>query len=1171
MDYIRFCINNPVKVMVAVILLLLFGFIAIFTIPIQLVPNVDQPVITVTTTWTGRSPEEIEREIVEEQEDKLKGVSSLRKMTATAQQGSSSFELEFYIGSDMTRALQEVSDKLREVPSYPDDVDQPVIKLADTASSNAIAWMIIQSDDPNFDIATLYDQADKRIKPYLERIPGVSESNIYGGREREVHIQVDPRRLAERGITFNQLRSALRAENINVSAGDLADGRLDIRVRTVGQYDNLDDVRNTIIAYSSAPLSSSNTTGDMAQDSLTGGGPIRVKDIATVELTMEKRRTFVHSKGRNAIAVNAIRESGANVVEVMRQLRQRVKEIDRDILPSMGPGLHITQVYDETVYIDDALQLVLDNLWQGGILVVIVLLLFLRGIRSPITVSLALVALVVLGVLAFVTLGMAKSLVIVGIVIAMACILFNSRPTAIIAVSIPLSIIGTFVVLTGAGRNLNVVSLAGLAFAIGMVVDNSIVVLENIDRHLNMGKTPIRAAYDGAKEVWAAILASTATTLVVFLPVLTLKEEAGQLFLDISLAICAAVALSLIVSVTVIPAAGSRWLRERHVDTRSTQRAFNSIFGIAPLLGKLRDGLADLIYFLCGSTLARLGIVAAFTVASIVGAYFLMPPTTYLPKGNRNLVFGVMFTPPAYNIKQAESIGERIEAGVRPYWEAKSWDETKKLPPAFDFQTQRMLLVPPIDNYFYVTFNGNIFMGASSADKSVVSPLGSLLTGAMSSIPGSFGFAQQASLFGRGVGGASSVDVELSSDDLTTLRNSAMALYNTLGQKYGFQGGVQPDPLNFNLASPELRVQIDRVRAADVGIDVNSLGLGVQALIDGAIVGDYREGGDSIDLLMVRDPDYPLTVDSLGQVPVAISPAFGGGTVPLSAVATIYHTDAPQTIKRIEQRRAITLKVLPSAEVPLEQVTKDIEAMIGPMRESGQISPGVEIAMAGTADKLSQLRESLLGTWHGWNMQSLKSLLFSRMFLALLVNYLVMCWLFNSFVYPFVIMFSVPLATVGGFLGLRLLHTFDPSQLLDVVTMLGFVILIGTVVNNAILIVAQSLNFMQGFGESEQDKLEKAMKPREAIRESVRTRLRPVLMTTVTTLFGMLPLVIKPGSGSELYRGLGSVVLGGLLISTLFTLIVVPLLFSLMLDLKASCYKMLGWEVAELLASDSTK
>ncbi|MCC7145302.1 MAG: efflux RND transporter permease subunit [Phycisphaeraceae bacterium] len=1151
MDYIRFAITNPVKVTVAVLLLLLFGLIALFTIPVQLTPNVDQPIITVETNWTGRSPEEVERSIVEEQEDKIKGVTNLKKMTATSSLGRAQITLEFYIGTNMTRVLQEVSDKLREVPEYPEDVDQPVITASEASEERAIAWMVLVSEEPGFDVASIFEEADKRLKPYLERVEGVSQVNIYGGRKREVHIQVDPKRVAERGITFNQLRQALRLENLNISAGNLPSGRLDLRVRTIGQYEDLESVRNTIVAD-------------------TAGGPVRVRDVATVVLTLEKERAFVKTNGKPAMAINVIRETGANVMTVMAEVRQRIEEINRTILPSMGPKLKLEQVYDETIYISDSLALVTDNLWQGGALVVLVLLFFLRHVRSPALVGLAAVVLTFSAATAFAAPeGWVKTLALAGVGLAMLVIVLDSPPTMIIGLAIPLSVIGTFVAMTAFGRNLNVVSLAGLAFAVGMVVDNAVVVLENIDRHLGMGKTAMRAAYEATREVWLAMMASTATTLVVFIPVLTLQEEAGQLFRDISLAVCASVGLSLIVAVTVIPAAAARWLghkpKAKAKEAAARGLRFETLWGIAPLLGNVVNLTAATVYAATGSLVVRVVVVAVFTAASMIGSWLLMPPTTYLPSGNRNLVFGVMLTPPGYNIAQNRSIGERVEAGLQPYWEAKSFEDTAKVPPLVDMSTGQVVEGPRpwIDHYFFVSFGGQIFMGAASGSKEIVQPLEPLMTGAMMQIPGAFGFAKQISLFGRGLGGSNSLDVEISGDDLTTVRASTEAIYQTLMARYG-QMNVIPGPMNFNMAAPEYQVTIDRVQAADLGIDVASLGLGVQALVDGSVVGDYRYQGDSIDLVMVRDPKLELTPETLGDVPVAVNPAYGGGTVPLSSVARLRHTEAPQEIKRIEQRRAISLAVTPPTDVPLEQATTDIQKMIEPLRASGQVSPDVEITMAGTADKLIQVRESFLGPWHGWTIKSLESLIMSRMFLALLINYLVMAWLFDSFLYPFVIMFTVPLATVGGFLGLRVTHTFVPTQLLDVVTMLGFVILIGTAVNNSILLVAQALNFMQGFGESPEDRLEKAMTPREAIRESVRTRMRPVMMTTTTTLLGMSPLVVKPGAGSELYRGLGSVVLGGLAVSTVFTLLVTPLVFSLVLDVKIWAYRRMGWPIKEL-------
>lgn len=1132
MDYVRFSISNPVKVTVGVLIILLFGMISLFAIPIQLVPNVDKPQINVTTDWTGRSPQEIEREIVEKQENKLKGVSNLRKMISTSQLGRSSIELEFYVGTNMQRALQEVTNKLNEVSSYPDNVDQPVIVVADSSSENAIAWMILSSDDPDFDVQTLYEKLDKRVKPYFERVEGLSEVNIYGAREHQVHVEVDPVRMAQWGITFNQLGTALRQENINISAGNMEIGRQDIRIRTIGQYEDVISIENTIVAYGQ-------------------GGPVRVKDLATVTETLEKQRSFVHSRGERGVAINAIRESGSNVISVMEQLQARIKEVNENILPDLGPKLKLVQVYDETDYIYDAINLVLFNLCLGGVLAVCVLTLYLRSIR----------------------------------------------PTMIVSLAIPVSVIGTFVVMVGFGRNLNVVSIAGLSFGVGMVVDSAIVVLENIDRHLGMGKSAARAAYDGAKEVWGAILASTLTTLAVFIPVLMIQEEAGQLFRDISLAICASVSLSLIVAVTVIPTASARWLRP-HKKLEEGTRGHNlrNLFGLTNYTSRLSTILSDFIYRMTGYASLSLLIVAAFTLIAIGGAWLLMPPTTYLPSGNRNLVFGIMLSPPGYNIDQNLKMAKRMEDRLRPFWEAETYEDLSNNPNLpqviHPFTQQPVSHVPPIDNFFFVSFGGNIFYGATSADKQNIKPVEGLLQWSGSTSAGAIPLAFQAGLFGS-LGSGNSVDVEVSGDDLDQVREAAMTLQAKIIGELGYGPfAVRPQPGNYNLTGPELQIIIDRVKAADLGIDVQSLGSGVQALIDGLIVGEYRYQGDMIDMLVIRNPNMTITPEDLVQIPVSYVDANGKvGSVPLSSIARIVPADAPQEIRRIEQRRSVTLSVTPPPTKALEQATREIEAAIIEMRKQGQMPRQIETASAGTADKLVQVREALLGRWYGLSgknfFKTLGSLLTSRLFLSLLIVYLLMSALYESFLYPFVIMFTVPLATLGGFMGLRLIHDgwgmqswpligdklygffgpqglrfIDPTQQLDVVTMLGFVILVGVVVNNAILIVYQALNFMQGFGESQDDKIE-AMPARKAIAESVRTRLRPIMMTTTTSFCGMAPLVIMPGSGSELYRGLGAVMLGGLLVSTLFTLIVVPLLFNLVLEAREWTRAKMGWQETE--------
>ncbi|MBL4702349.1 MAG: efflux RND transporter permease subunit, partial [Phycisphaeraceae bacterium] len=1035
MDYIRFAITNPVKVTVAVILQLLFGMISLVQIPVQLVPNVDQPIITVETQWTGRSPQEVERDIIEKQEDKLKSVSNLRKMTSTCSLGKGEITLEFYVGTDKDQAFKEVSDKLREVPEYPEDTDEPVINTGENEPSKAITWMILDSTDPNFDVQSFFHVANDRVKPYLERVDGLAQINIFGGRDREVHIQIDPKKLALRGITFTQLRNAVRLENINSSAGDLPDGRLDVRIRTVGQYETLDELHNTVIAQ-------------------TAGGPVRIKDVGQAIVTLEKRRSFVRCNGRSAMAINGIRETGANVISVMTDLRQRVEEVNQTILKNYENdkyGLRIRTVYDETIYINSAIDLVQKNLVFGGILAGWILLTFLRTIR----------------------------------------------PTMIIMLAIPISVVGTFVVMTGFGRNLNVISLAGLAFAVGMVVDNAIVVLENIDRHIALGQPPHKAAYTGTKEVWGAIVASTLTTLAVFIPVLTIQEEAGQLFKDIALAICAAVSLSLIVSVTVIPTASARWMREKKVREKGgyLKHLSKDMFGLVHLVNSTIKRFTDFMHAIMKPTstrwFARFCIVAFFTLVSLLGAKLLMPAASYLPSGNKNLVFGIMLTPPAYNIKQNQFIGERIEASIAPYWEAQNTSQATKIGPVPNmFTKQPYPQVPAIDRYFYVSFGGTIFMGCSSKDDQLVQPLGSVLSQGMSGIPGSFGFARQASIFGRGIGGSNAISVEISASNLGELRQHALTLYMQLAGKFGFMS-VQPSPMNFSLMGPEVRIKPNYVKASELGINMANLATGIQAMVDGTIVGDFRLEDDSVDMLIVRDPKFPLTPETIPNIPIAIVDKKGNHKViPLSAVTRIIPADAPQQILRIEELRSVSFSVMTPPEIPLEDAYNQIAQIVQDSKDSGAIPKNLEVNLAGTADKLVEVRETMIGKWTGFNTESFKSIGFSRMLIALFITYLLMAALFESFLYPFVIMFSVPLAAIGGLAGLRLIQLMDPTQQLDMLSMLGFVILIGVVVNNAILLVHQSLNFMRGNADAVQGQ-HQPMPPAMAISQSVRTRIRP--------------------------------------------------------------------------------
>lgn len=1173
MDLVRWCISRPVTVTVGVILVVMFGLIGVVSIPIQLAPNVDRTEIRVATVWPGRSPEEVVDKITKEQEERLKSVKNLKSMRSISREGGSEITLEFYLDANINRALQEVSDALRQVPEYPDDVDEPTIEAVTGAAENAIAWIITdlspegRAKFPGFDITTLYDALDKQVKPFVERIDGVAEVNIYGGREREMQVLVDPMLLAQRGLTYGDLMSALRAENDNISAGTLSEGKRDYRVRVIGQFENEADIRNTVVAWRD-------------------GGPVYVKDVADVRLDYVKERGFVRSLGEPAIAMNAIRQTNANVMEVMEDLRKTLDEVRADVLPRLdpevGPYLRMRQVYDETVYIQSAIDLVMSNLWIGGLLATAVLMLFLRSFVA----------------------------------------------TGIVAIAIPISVIGTFLVLLALGRTLNVISLAGLAFATGMVVDNAIVVLENTFRHRQMGKSAMRAALDGGREVWGAMVASTLTTVAVFIPVLTIQEEAGQLFRDISLAIVASVTLSLIVAITVIPASASRWFGEykpSHAHGR-VWRGLHSLFGIAPAMDRATRWYGRTLYWLMNEWRAwtvRPALILVMMALSLIGAWKLAPPLDYLPAGNRNLVFGGLLIPPGYSVQQMEEIAERIEAQVRPYFEA-SRDPSMvaglaPIPrrPTFDPVTGAPIPQPPyeavpIDNNFIGAFNNTMFTGATSMVPDKVVPVGQLLTNAMSTIPDSYGGAQQSSLFGRGPGGGSgnTINIEISGPDLGRVKAVAGAMFGSLGaaEQYGYQR-VRPDPANFSIQQQETRVEVSRL-GSELGLRTRDVGMAVQALFDGAYAGDFRTLGDTIDMRLLPKGGRLAHRELLADTPIA-TPM--GPVVPVSSVVEIKEGLAPQEIQRIEELPSVTLRVQPPQGMPLEAVMTDIrENHVQPLRDAGLVDSTMAINLAGTAAQLDEVKTSLMGAREAGPRPAWKTvgdvvllvglgvsvaiavwgfvraarerrvelfygglgvlalgvtlvgasllfvenpqLIFARMVWALAVTYLLMCALYESFVYPLVIMFSVPLAIVGGFAALRIVHNWTASnpmintQNLDVLTMLGFVILIGVVVNNAILIVHQALALMRGEADTQRGRHE-ALPPLSAIAEATHSRIRPIFMTATTSVLGMLPLVLFPGAGSELYRGLGAVVCGGLIVSTLFTLIIVPLAMSIVVQM----------------------
>jgi len=1045
MKIIDASIRYPVSTAVGVILLVLFGTLSLFRIPVQLTPNVDEPEITVTTIWPGASPHEVEREIVQEQEDQLKGVEGVIKIESQSFESRAQVTLTFQTGTDLDTALLKVSNHLQQVRRFPEDAEKPIVTSVNLEAS-AIAWMTLEPipDGPfQGDISTLYDFADDFIKPQLERVPGVAMVNVYCGRQREMQVIVDPAALAARQVTLREMADALDRENRNFSGGDFDEGKRRYLVRTVGEYSSPEEISNVIVAYRNRVA-------------------VYVRDVAQVRLDYRKADAVCWQKDKRVLVLNALRETGSNVLEVMKGLHAAVDSVNQERLHPRGLDLRI--VFQETDYIYDAINLVKQSLYLGGALAVLVLLLFLRSASS----------------------------------------------TFVVAAAIPISLIGTFLFMVWFDRTLNVVSLAGMAFASGMVVDNSIVVLENIYRHRQMGKPRFQAAYEGSREVWGAVLASTLTTVAVFVPVVFVREEAGQLFRDIAIAIGVSVGLSLIVSITVIPSVANKILQTVEDESHYGAHGFHNLFGFVPVVRRFARWVPDTVYWICGTTPRRLTVIVVLTFTPIVLAYLLMPKAEYLPTGNTNLVFAILLPPPGYNHQEVANMREAMEPVLAPLWQHPAGSaEARKQPGG------------GVNSFWYVGWGRQVFMGTASNDPERVRELIPVVQQAIGRIPGVFGIVSQASLFQRGAAQGRSIDIEITGPELEQLIAVGAQVFGQVMQKIP---GAQAQPIpSLDLGNPEVRVLTNRQRASDVTISNRELGFSVNALVDGAKASDFQLEGRRIDLMLRGKDEYATRTHELEMIPIA---APDGRLVTLGSVAQLDVVAGPVQINHVERQRTITIRVIPPERMPLEAAMDTIRnEILGPLRERGLLGGLYMVNLSGTADKLTQTGRALRGNF----------------ILAMIITYLLMASLFESFLYPFVIMFSVPLAGLGGFLGLAAVNTFLTYQAMDVLTMLGFIILIGIVVNNAILIVHQSLNHMRDEG----------MAPREAIRESVQNRLRPIFMTVGTTVFGMIPLVLFPGAGSELYRGLGSVVLGGLVVSTVFTLFLVPAMFSLGMDLRA--------------------
>lgn len=977
------------------------------SLPIQMTPEIERPEISIATPWRAAAPNEVESEIIEPQEDVLRSVPGLLRMSSTANFGSGSVQMEFAIGTDMNRALIEVMNRLNQVPRYPVDANEPVISVGGSDFGKVIAWFTISRKAGNeTPIESYQDFIEDTVVTRLERVPGVSGTGAFGGRKHEVRITFDPYKAASIGLDLTSISSELGG-NANVSAGSTEVGRRQYTIRFSGKY-------------------AVESLGDMVLE-WRDGEPVRLKDIARVHMTMVDPSSILHVNGGPAIAVNVTPESGVNVLEVMADLKAAVADLAANELDRAG--LVIQQSYDETIYVVGSIKMVRNNLLLGMALAVVVLWWFLRKFRA----------------------------------------------TLIVALAIPLCLLASFIVLNVAGRTLNIISLAGLAFATGMVLDAAIVVLENIFRQREDGRQGDEASERGTEQVWGALLASTATTVAIFMPVVFLQDEAGQLFADLAITISAAVIASLIVAVTVLPSAASNWVKGHAIEDihRHWWR-----------------WITDHIMRWTDTPQRRWAWVTGLTVIPLALALLLIPPADYLPEGKKNFLFGFIVAPPGQGIETAKKeVMSVIDQRLAKYINGE--DPLQ------------------LNNYFVGSSRGlGTFIGGRAVDPADVDAFidifnSEILTG----FPDTIAFANRSAIFSGGRGGRR-INVDLHAESFESLITAGQAGFAAILQAMP-GANVRPLP-GLEQAEPELRLIPDDRRIAEVGWNRARMATIIRAMGDGAFMGEYFDGTRRYNVILRAEQWY--TPEELAALPVATA---SGEIQTIGELVKITRTAGPSQILRVDRKRTLTLQVTPPSEMALEEAIQVIDEQVLPVILD-LLPQNASIKMRGTAEALDQALDSMAGSFS----------------LAIVILYLLISALFRSFRDSLLVIMTIPMATVGGIIALRLMDMAlfaTGGQKMDLLTMIGFVILLGLVVNNAILLVYRARD-----GERE------GMSRRDAVESAVRLRLRPILMSTMTSIFGMLPLMLIPGAGTELYRGMATVIVGGMLVSALFTLVLLP-------------------------------
>lgn len=1007
-------IKRPIATTMVFLIIILIGIIGFRYLPIDLLPEIESPQLSVNVDYDNVGPEEMELIITNPLENALSGIPYVEEMSSSSSEGESDIDLEFSRGTDIDAAANNVRDALDRVrDDLPVEAEPPRIRQF-RPDDFPIVIIGVRSDR---NLAELTQILDREISMFFEQVPGVGSISIWGSIEREVQVDLHRERLLSSNITANDVINALNRDNITLPGGDIKEGYSDFYVRTQGEYENLEEIRQTLIAN-------------------VDGRHLRVSDVADVRHGYEDIGRYVEIDGVPTLRLAIQKQSGANTVAVAEQIREEVERIN-----NLRGDMELMVITDQSEFIQDSINTVQNAAIWGGILAVIVLFAFLRNLST----------------------------------------------TLIIAISIPISIVATFGLLYFGGLSLNQMSFGGLALGIGLIVDNAIVVLENIVRKREQGTELVESSNIGTKEVAGAIVAATLTTSVIFLPVVFMQTTTGTLFQELGLVVVFALFCSLLVALTIVPMLSSRFMSVKPLEKEREKRTKGARF-----FEKVDDTYVKLLY----SAIRHRWTVIGITVVLLIGSILFIPgiPFELAPEMEADEVRVSMSMEDGTNIAVINNYFDELDQIVR---QVVDFDEveyyTRDLGGWGGDGRIDLNLVEQDDR-------------SRSADEiasELRSHLENVLPGADLRVSTRGGLWIMRRVFRTGGGDEeAAVDIQLRGYDLETSQQLARTVRNQLERV----DGVTDVEIEESEGRPQQDIRINREKTAELGIGVNEIAGTIQTNIAGSRAGVFRVDGEERPIIVRLRPEDRVEMDDIGNITIR---AGNDEIIPISSVIEQRRSRAPTTINRVDGQRVKYLTANLEEDVTLGNAVENMEEALSDI----EFPEGYSVYFGGEYEELQEASNDFI----------------MAILLALVLVYMVMAAQFERFLDPLIVMVSVPVALIGIVPTLLITGTTINMQ-----SLMGVLMLLGIVVNNAIVLI-DYINLMRR-QDTGRDLL-------ESIIGASRLRLRPILMTTFTTILAMIPLAVGIGVGGEIQAALARVVIGGLLVSTLITLFLIPIVY----------------------------